>query len=34
MRLEGNFADFESDDSKSKPRKEKRSIKIAKNAQR
>ncbi len=27
MRLEGNFADFESDDSKSKPRKEKSSIK-------
>ena len=27
MRLEGNFADFESDDSKSKPRREKSSIK-------
>ena len=27
MRLEGNYADFESDDSKSKPRKEKSSIK-------
>jgi len=27
MRLEGNFADFESDDSKSKPRKEKSNIK-------
>ena len=27
MRLEGNYADFESDDSKSKPRKEKSNIK-------